>query len=168
MRTWYSLGISSLRVWRGKDRTAIYPPLGELWLKKDDMKDLFGFEEVKQETKVDEGFEDFWNAYPKCFRKGGKAACKKKWADTYCFTQKEIIVKHLQWMATTAQWLKDNGAFIPAPLVYLNQQRWDGAEIPEMKPVQTIDPALAKIEADRKKAAPMPEHIRARLAELRK
>jgi hypothetical protein len=28
--------------------------------------------------------------------------------------------------------------------------------------------ALAKIEADRKKAAPMPEHIRARLAELRK
>ena len=30
------------------------------------------------------------------------------------------------------------------------------------------DPALAKIEADRKKAAPMPEHIRARLVELRK
>jgi len=27
---------------------------------------------------------------------------------------------------------------------------------------------LAKIDADRKKAAPMPEHIRARLAELRK
>jgi hypothetical protein len=53
-------------------------------------------------------------------------------------------------------------------LVYLNQQRWDGADIPEMKPVQTVDPALAKIEADRKKAAPMPEHIRARLAELRK
>ena len=79
-----------------------------------------------------------------------------------------LIVKHLQWMATTAQWLKDNGAFIPAPLVYLNQQRWDGAEIPEIKPVQTIDPALAKIKADRKKAAPMPEHIRARLAELRK
>jgi hypothetical protein len=71
-------------------------------------------------------------------------------------------------MATTAQWLKDGGSWIPAPLVYLNQQRWDGAEIPEMKPVQTVDPALAKIEADRKKAAPMPEHIRAKLAELRK
>jgi hypothetical protein len=71
-------------------------------------------------------------------------------------------------MKTTDQWRKDNGAYIPAPLVYLNQQRWDGAEIPEIKPVQTIDPALAKIEADNKKAAPMPEHIRARLAELRK
>jgi hypothetical protein len=56
-------------------------------------------------------------------------------------------------------------------LVYLNQQRWDGAEIPEsfgIKVEVKIDPALAKIEADRKKAAPMPEHIRARLAELRK
>jgi hypothetical protein len=53
-------------------------------------------------------------------------------------------------------------------LVYLNQQRWDGAEVPEMKPKPTIDPALAKIEADRKKASPMPDHIRAKLAELRR
>jgi hypothetical protein len=53
-------------------------------------------------------------------------------------------------------------------LVYLNQQRWDGADIPDVKPKDLIDPALAKIEADSKKAAPMPEHIRARLAELRK
>jgi hypothetical protein len=82
--------------------------------------------------------------------------------------QKEIIVKHLQWMATTAQWLKDGGSWIPAPLVYLNQQRWDGAEVPETFAKPLIDPALAKIDADRKKAAPMPEHIRARLAELRK
>jgi len=74
-------------------------------------------------------------------------------------------------MKTTDAWRKDNGAFIPAPLVYLNQQRWDGAEIPEsfgVKVEAQIDPALAKIEADRKKASPMPEHIRAKLAELRK
>ncbi len=72
---------------------------------------------------------------------------------------------------TTDAWRKDDGAFIPAPLVYLNQQRWDGAEIPEgfgIKVESQIDPALAKIDADRKKATPMPEHIRARLAELRK
>jgi hypothetical protein len=72
-------------------------------------------------------------------------------------------------MKTTDAWRKDDGAFIPAPLVYLNQQRWDGAEIPEGFGIKVqIDPALAKIEADRKKAAPMPDHIRARLAELRK
>jgi hypothetical protein len=58
-------------------------------------------------------------------------------------------------------------------LVYLNQQRWDGAEIPETftanKPVsQQIDPALQKIAADRAKAAPMPDHSRERLAQIRR
>jgi hypothetical protein len=128
--------------------------------------DLFGYESPKPRT--DEGFEEFWNAYPKCFRKGEKTACKKKWVDSYYFTQKEIIVKHLQWMATTEQWLRDNGAFIPAPKVYLNQQRWDGADIPDLKPRPTIDPALAKIAADSKKAAPMPDHIRKQLDAIRK
>lgn len=128
--------------------------------------DLFGFPD--QPKKTDEGFEEFWAAYPRCERKGEKAACKKKWTDSYYFSQKNIILKHVQWMATTSQWLRDNGAFIPAPKVYLNQQRWDGADIPDVKPKPTIDPALAKIQADRKKAAPMPEHIRAKLAELRK
>jgi hypothetical protein len=52
----------------------------------------------------------------------------------------------------------------------LNQQRWDGAEIPEsfgIKVEVQIDPALAKIEADNKKAVPMPEHIRQAMAQLR-
>lgn len=120
--------------------------------------DLFGYPE--QPKKTDEGFEEFWSAYPKCFRKGEKSACKKKWVESYYFTQKEIIVKHLNWMATTGQWLRDGGAFIPAPKVYLNQQRWDGADIPDLKPRPLVDPALAKIESDSKRAVPMPEHIR--------
>ena len=128
--------------------------------------DLFGYESPKPRT--DEGFEEFWNTYPKCFRKGEKTACKKKWVDSYYFTQKEIIVKHLQWMATTEQWLRDNGAFIPAPKVYLNQQRWDGADIPDLKPRPIIDPALAKIAADSKKAAPMPDHIRKRFENIKR
>jgi len=117
-----------------------------------------------------EKFELFWATWPKSFRKGGKAACLVKWKKFYCETCADQIIKHIEWMKTTDAWRKDDGAFIPAPLVYLNQQRWDGAEIPEsfgIKVEVRIDPALAKIEADRKKAAPMPEHIRARLAELR-
>jgi hypothetical protein len=73
-------------------------------------------------------------------------------------------------MKTTDAWRKDDGAFIPAPLVYLNQQRWDGAEIPEsfgIKVEVQIDPALAKIEADRKKAVPMPAHIREKLLSIK-
>jgi hypothetical protein len=130
--------------------------------------DLFGFEQPKAPSLTDEGFEEFWSAYPKCVRKGEKSACKKKWVESYYFSQKHIILKHIQWMATTAQWLQDNGAYIPAPKVYLNQQRWDGAEIPEIKPKQLKDPALLKIEQDSKKAAPIPEHIKAKMALLRK
>jgi hypothetical protein len=114
------------------------------------------------------GFERFWKAWPASTRKGAKSECKKKWEKHYCETQTDQIIKHIEWLKTTEQWLKGNGAFIPAPLVYLNQQRWDGAEVPEIKPKPTIDPALAKIQADHKKAAPMPDHIRAKLAELRR
>jgi hypothetical protein len=114
------------------------------------------------------GFERFWKAWPSSTRKGAKAECKKKWEKHYCETQTDQIIKHVEWLKTTEQWLKSNGAFIPAPLVYLNQQRWDGAEIPEIAPKTEKDPALMKIEQDWKKAAPMPESVRLRLAELRK
>jgi hypothetical protein len=67
-------------------------------------------------------------------------------------------------MKTTDAWMKQNGAFIPAPLVYLNQQRWDGAEIPESRVV--VNP-LVKMEEERKKAVPMPSDIKARLDALR-
>ena len=129
--------------------------------------DLFGFEQPTKQFLTDEGFEEFWAAYPKCVRKGEKSACKKKWIESYYFSQKHIILKHIQWMATTAQWLRDSGAFIPAPKVYLNQQRWDGADIPDIKPKTTIDPALAKIHADRKKAVPIPPEVLAKMAALR-
>ena len=113
------------------------------------------------------GFERFWKAWPASTRKGAKSECRKKWDKHYCETQTDQIIKHIEWLKTTEQWLKGNGAFIPAPLVYLNQQRWDGAEVPEIKPKPTIDPALAKIEADSKRAVPMPEHIRQKMASLK-
>ena len=113
------------------------------------------------------GFERFWKAWPASTRKGAKSECKKKWEKHYCETQTDQIIKHVEWLKTTEQWIKSNGAFIPAPLVYLHQQRWDGAEVPEIKPKEAIDPALAKIEADRKKAVPIPEHIRQKMAQMK-
>jgi hypothetical protein len=113
------------------------------------------------------GFEKFWKAWPASTRKGAKSECRKKWEKHYCETQADQIIKHVEWLKTTEQWIKSNGAFIPAPLVYLNQQRWDGAEVPEIKPKETIDPALAKIEADRKKAVPPSLEVLAKMAALR-
>ena len=110
-------------------------------------------------------FEQFWKAYPSTPRKGGKAKCKQVWDKTYCDTQAEQILKHINWLKTTEQWLKSNGAFIPAPLVYLNQQRWDGAEVPEIKRTET---ALETIEKSRAMSVPMPDDIRAKLQALRR
>lgn len=117
------------------------------------------------------GFDRFWSAWPKHPRKGAKSKCQQVWNKSYCETCTDQILKHIAWMLTTDQWRKDGGAYIPAPLVYLNQQRWDGADIPESfgKPVeQIIDPALVKIQQDRQKAAPMSDEIRQKIAELRK
>ena len=135
-----------------------YPPLENLCLKGNKME-LF-----------ENGFDKFWAAWPKNPRKGAKSECKKKWDKLKCEADIEQIIKHLEWMKTTDQWRQGNGAYIPAPLVYINQMRWDGADIPEMEITLSVaykDPALAKIEADRMKAAPMPDHVRQTLQRLR-
>lgn len=114
-------------------------------------------------------FDTFWSAWPKSPRKSGKAMCLAKWNKLKLDMQAEQIVAHVNWMSTTNDWKKDNGAFIPMPITYLNQMRWDGAEIPE----QTInvnvyvDPALQKIHEDAKKAVPMPKEVREMLNKIK-
>lgn len=111
------------------------------------------------------GFDLFWTAWPKSPRKGAKSACQSKWKKGLYEHCADQILKHVEWMKTTDQWRKDNGAFIPAPLVYLNQQRWDGAEIPEPPKKVTM---AEQYEERIRGAVPMPESIRERLAQLRK
>jgi len=116
------------------------------------------------ESTFESGFEKFWNAWPSSPRKGARISCKQKWVAKEFEAQTEQIVKHVNWMKTTDMWLKQNGAFIPAPLVYLNQQRWDGAEIPEIKPVVNV---LKVMEEENKKATAMPADIKAKLDAIR-
>ena len=116
-------------------------------------------------------FEDFWAAWPKSVRKGGKSTCLAKWNKLKLDTQADQIIKHVVWMKTTDAWKKANGDFIPAPLVYINQMRWDGAEVPEMTVNVNVtfkDPALEKMDADRQKAVPMPQSVAERLQALKK
>jgi hypothetical protein len=123
----------------------------------------------------DQGFNEWWNAWPKNTtggyqRKGGKSLCLAKWIKGCYWTQSDQIVKHTEWMKTTADWIKDRGMFIPMPITYLNQQRWDGAEIEAPvieKPTVYVDPALKRIMDDRLKAVAPSDEIRQRLAALR-
>ena len=114
------------------------------------------------------GFELFWKAWPKSVRKGGKSQCIKIWAKSYCESCSEQIVKHVEWMKTTDQWRKDNGAFIPAPSVYLNQQRWDGAEVPDIAPKAPENDYLKRLDEHSKNVVPMPAEIKAKLMEMKK
>lgn len=76
------------------------------------------------------GFTEFWEAWPKGPRKVARQQCLNKWAKYGCADITDEIVKHVEAMTKSNDWLKDNGAYIPAPLVYLNQQRWEGYVAP--------------------------------------
>ena len=72
---------------------------------------------------INDRFASFWSAYPK---KVGKAACLKAWTklkpNDELFDQ---IMRSLAWQKKSDQWTKDGGRFIPNPLTWLNQGRWD-------------------------------------------
>jgi hypothetical protein len=71
------------------------------------------------------GFEEFWSAWPKSDRKQAKGECLKAWKKARAEPDAALIVSHVERMKLTESWRK---GFIPAPLVYLNQRRWEGAD----------------------------------------
>jgi hypothetical protein len=91
------------------------------------------------------GFIDWWLAYPKTSRKVAKQQCLDKWARLECAAVATHIKMHTEWLKTQPDWTKENGAFICAPLVYLNQQRWvDWQPEPERKKAPDV---LAELKA---------------------
>lgn len=114
-------------------------------------------------------FELFWALWPSSPRKASKSKCLERWKKKALDKQWKQIHAHLTWVKTTDMWKKSNGDFIPAPLVYINQERWDGAEIPTPVTININfrDPILEKLDNDTKNAAPMPEDVKKRMMELR-
>jgi hypothetical protein len=52
----------------------------------------------------------------------------------------------------SADWTKDNGGFIPAPIVWLNQSRWE-AELPASPAASSIASGNAELQRAREQAA---------------
>lgn len=73
------------------------------------------------------GFDNFWNEYPNTHRKQAKGKCLEVWKKARAEPDAGVILGHIARLKTSPDWTKNNGEFIPAPLVYLNQRRWDGA-----------------------------------------
>ena len=89
-------------------------------------------------------FELFWTAYPQCFRKANKKGCKAKFIKI-----KDLenifpdIMNSLEMQKRSKQWNEQDGQFIPAPLTWINQERWTVTD--ERTEVQTkIDEATKK------------------------
>lgn len=79
---------------------------------------------------VPAGFVRFWVAWPKSVRKVAKAACEKRWRSRGLEAQADAIVAHVEAMRESRQW---RDGYEPAPLTYLNQERWrdgEGADQP--------------------------------------
>lgn len=114
------------------------------------MTDLFGDESTapqcaglaRRQDNAAEGFAEFWQAWPRGPRKVAKQQCLNKWAKYHCCEIAARIIAHVEQMKRSHDWTKENGAFIPAPMVYLNQRRWEG------EPLESLDTtSRAAIEA---------------------
>lgn len=74
------------------------------------------------------GFEEFWAAWPASGRKQSKGKCLEAWRKQKVEFVTDEVIRHLDSLKTSSDWKKNGGEFIPAPLVYLNQRRWEGVE----------------------------------------
>lgn len=74
-------------------------------------------------------FLRFWGAWPKSSRKQSRGTCWERWRKQDLDLLADQIIAHVEALKLSIDWRKDGGAFIPAPLVYLNQRRWEGADM---------------------------------------
>ena len=72
-------------------------------------------------------FEDFWKEFP-VNRKVGKKPCMDKWSKKGLDNIADRIINHVKAMKQSKQW-KDG--FNPAPLTYINQERWEDDNAPK-------------------------------------
>jgi hypothetical protein len=77
------------------------------------------------------GFTEFWQAWPSGVRKQAKGKCLEAWKKAHAEAEAALVNAHVESLKDSANWKKNDGEFIPAPLVYLNKRSWEGAEIAE-------------------------------------
>jgi hypothetical protein len=75
-------------------------------------------------------FLRFWGAWPKSARKQAQGKCWERWRKADFDQVADVIIAHVEAMRVSAEWRREAGQFIPAPMVYLNDRRWEGAELP--------------------------------------
>jgi hypothetical protein len=70
-------------------------------------------------ANIDDGFEEFYNAYPK---KKSKIDAKKAWLKHK--PNIDLVLKALAWQIESDSWQEKDGKFIPYPASYINAGGW--------------------------------------------
>lgn len=83
----------------------------------------YGGDDVLKESKPDERFKAFWDAYPKKIGKGAAEKSFKKYKPDDSLLL--AMIKAIETQKDSDQWKKDNGQYIPNPATWLNQKRWE-------------------------------------------
>ena len=79
----------------------------------------------REDQKQTRRFDEFWAAWPRHFRKVGKAKCQRKWLADNLDEAADKIMSSLRVCKATEQWKKQGGQFIPQPYTWLNQTPWE-------------------------------------------
>lgn len=84
-------------------------------------------EETNKEIKIlseeEKMFEEFWNLYPK---KIAKQQCLTAYKRIPKLKQEHLkIIEAVKKFTQSEQWNKSNGQFIPNPLTFIHQSRWN-------------------------------------------
>lgn len=80
-------------------------------------------------STLDNGFNEFWNNYPK---KVGKDKALIAWVKKK--PKIDEVLKALNWQVVSEQWTKQDGQFIPNPTTYINEGRWQDEPQRERNP----------------------------------
>lgn len=92
---------------------------------------------AQKSAQTQTNFESFWLKYPK---KRDKVRCLKTWNARRLDTKFDAIMSGLEVELKSTQWAKDQGEFIPHPSTWLNNERWESANIAiEIKPIDFLE-----------------------------
>ena len=107
----------------------VYTPIPDI--NTDINKDTKDYVRIKKSKPhvYDETFEIFWSAYPnKANKKGSEIKFLKLSTEEH-----SLIMDDLAKRKNYEGWTKDDGKYVPHPLTYLNQRRWED-EYKQTKP----------------------------------
>lgn len=84
-------------------------------------------------------FAEFWSLWPKHIRKVAEKQCAEKWRTQGCEPIADRVIAGLKAAIESDAWTKDKGKFIPSPLVWLNQNRWEAPTEDQVAAEQWFD-----------------------------